>query len=140
MSTSLRIQQAISDQFSVIDFPIYEVDPETCVPSLTGQTEKAKLAVFQLQERFGDKRCVNGGNERTDWRWEVRIKFNNLVCLDDLLEEWAQSPPVVPRPIGSDGSDWQWHIRISSVEHLWRPSQDAGPGTSARISFNVTRT
>ena len=139
MSQSLAIHQALSDTLHALSFPIYKVDADTCSPSLTGEVEKPSVMICQIDEEYQDPACKALGRKRTVWTWEVRIRFNNLVCLDELLEELALKPPRVSQPDVTARDQWEWVLQLESVEHSWRPSQDAGPGTSAKLKFVATR-
>ena len=136
---SLAIANGLIAAFKALQFPVCAMDPETDLWALTGIYVQPKVSVCQTSERFeGTRQCTVLGKTRSQWLWEARLRFNNLVVADHIFREMALEPITVVSPPDLDNAiDPESKAFLVSTKHNWRPSQDAGPGSSFDLQLEI---
>jgi hypothetical protein len=137
-SQRLRIQAALVDEFSGVDFPVVtyqddgtpnDADDTNTVaahlPILCNEVE----AAFQNDDRYrrGDR------DERVGWRFEVIAKFPREVLLELFETSLLRDPPVLPAT--SDLPQVSLRLVETRAEH---PVQKNGSsGTTVAMTFEA---
>lgn len=86
----LEIQKKVLELVSYARFPIVQYDPDTQIPSLTGEIEQPRVWVNEIQGNITDK-AENSSRERKfclrNWVFEAHLSFFSEVVVEEFLEE-----------------------------------------------------
>lgn len=75
--------------------------------------------------------------ERQTWPWELVLKFNTAVSLEEFEASMAEDPPVVARDATHDR---QLTLRLSSASYFHPPQNQPSAGTEVVYGINVEQT
>jgi hypothetical protein len=143
MSQRLRIQAAVVETLRATTFPVvvYASDgtPSTTVVEDTTETlvETPILPILcnEVSSIFEEDLLYKRGvkDKKNSWTFEVRLRFNREVLLEDFEEAWIARPYTLPAE--GDLPPVTLRLQTAEIEH---PVQQGGTnGTIAKYTFEA---
>lgn len=137
MSAQVAISNKLTEALMALEFPVIESDKDTCVWSDTGRVESPKVSPHCPDRLLFGRSRKDRGTRANQFVWYTSINFQELVCIDEVLDQFAKTPVQI-KYASVDDPCKVWSAVLQEAELAYRPSQQSEVGTTARLKFAVT--